>query len=187
MTWRTLDHMTSLVEIGVLTRPHGIRGELCLNYYAESLDLLRSELFLQAGQCPPRKVRVTQVRMHHGQPVISLEGVTDRSMAEQLRGQILLVAETALPPLEEDEFYLHELLGFAVEDKDSATPLGVLNDVHFYGEQEVWAIRTADGKEFLLPAVPEFVIEIDTNARLIRVTPPQGLLEVYGITLPDLK
>ncbi len=179
--------MASLVEIGVLTRPHGIRGELCVNYYAESFDLLRGELFLQAGQRPAKKIRVTQVRMHHGQPVITVEGVTDRSMAEQLRGQVLLIDETALPPLEEDEFYLHELLGFMVEDKDSAISLGVLDDVHFYGEQEVWAIRTADDKEFLLPAVPEFVAEIDTDARLIRVTPPQGLLEVYGITVPGVK
>ena len=173
--------MASLVEIGVLTRPHGIRGELCVNYYAESLALLRGELFLQAGQCTPRKIRATQIRMHHGQPVIALEGVTDRSMAEQLRGQVLLVADTALPPLKEDEFYLHELLGFAVEDKKSATPLGTLTDVHFYGEQEVWEIHTPDNKEFLLPAVPEFINEIDTNAQLIRITAPKGLLEVYGI------
>ena len=176
--------MASLVEIGVLTRPHGIRGELCINYYAESFDLLHGELFLQAGNLPPRNIRVTQVRMHHGQPVISLDGVTDRSMAEQLRGQVLLVPETALPPLEEDEFYLHELLGFAVEDKATAIPLGVLADVHFYGEQEVWEIHTADGKEFLLPAVPEFVNDIDTEAQVIRITPPKGLLEVYDISLP---
>ena len=179
--------MASLVEIGVITRPHGVRGELCVNYYAESFELLRGELFLQAGTRPPRNIHITQVRMHHGQPVIALEGVTDRSVAEQLRGQRLLVPETVLPQLAEDEFYLYELIGFTIEDKASATVLGVLTDVHFYGDQEVWEVHTADDKEFLLPAVPEFVNEIDTGAKAIRITPPKGLLEVYGIFLPDSK
>ena len=57
--------------------------------------------------------------------------------------------------------------------------LGTLDHVLFHGEQEVWSILTPDGKEILLPAVPEFVADIDLDAEIIRITPPEGLLELY--------
>ena len=60
-----------LVEIGTLARPHGIRGEIRVNYYADSLELLRGDVvYLQAGNKPPRKMEIDTVRMHQGTPLI---------------------------------------------------------------------------------------------------------------------
>ena len=56
---------------------------------------------------------------------------------------------------------------------------GVLDHVLFHGEQELWSILTPEGKEILLPAVPEFVADIDLDTGIIRITPPEGLLELY--------
>ena len=62
-----------LVEIGTLARPHGIRGEIRVNYYADSLELLRGDVvYLQAGNKPPRKMEIDTVRMHQGTPLIRL-------------------------------------------------------------------------------------------------------------------
>ena len=124
-----------LVEIGTLARPHGIRGEIRVNYYADSLELLR--------------------------------------------GQTLLIPESALPELDEDEVYLHDMLGLSVVLDATGQKLGVLDHVHFHGEQELWSILTQEGKEILLPAVPEFVADIDLDTEIIRITPPEGLLELY--------
>lgn len=58
-----------LVEIGTLARPHGIRGEIRVNYYADSLELLRGDVvYLQAGNKPPRKMEIDTIRMHQGTP-----------------------------------------------------------------------------------------------------------------------
>lgn len=57
--------------------------------------------------------------------------------------------------------------------------LGVLDHVLFHGEQELWSILTPEGKDILLPAVPEFVADIDLDTEIIRITPPEGLLELY--------
>ena len=139
-----------LVEIGTLARPHGIRGEIRVNYYADSLELL-----------------------------IRFVEAPDRTAAEFLRGQTLLIPESALPELDEDEVYLHDMLGLSVVLDATGQKLGVLDHVLFHGEQEIWAILTPEGKEILLPAVPEFVADIDLDTEVIRITPPEGLLELY--------
>ena len=157
-----------LVEIGTLARPHGIRGEIRVNYYADSLELLRGDVvYLQAG------------RMHQGTPLIRFVEAPDRTAAEFLRGQTLLIPESALPELDEDEVYLHDMLGLSVVLDATGQKLGVLDHVLFHGEQELWSILTPEGKEILLPAVPEFVADIDLDTEIIRITPPEGLLELY--------
>ena len=144
-----------LVEIGTLARPHGIRGEIRVNYYADSLELLRGDVvYLQAGNKPPRKMEIDTVRM-------------------------LLIPESALPELDEDEVYLHDMLGLSVVLDATGQKLGVLDHVLFHGEQELWSILTPEGKDILLPAVPEFVADIDLDTEIIRITPPEGLLELY--------
>lgn len=169
----------NLVEIGAVGRPHGIRGEVRLAWYADSLDLLRGELWLKAGDVPPRRVEVRSVRVRGSTPLVLFAGVDDRSAAETLRGQRLLVPESRLPECAEDEIYLHELLGFAVLLDATGEALGTLDHVDFPGEQELWVIGTPDGREVYLPAVPEFVAAIDCAARQIRIRPPEGLLELY--------
>ena len=153
-----------LVEIGTLARPHGIRGEIRVNYYADSLELLRGDVvYLQAGNKPPRKMEIDTVRMHQGTPLIRFVEAPDRTAAEFLRGQTLLIPESALPELDEDEVYLHDMLGLSVVLDATGQKLGVLDHVLFHGEQELWSILTPEGKEILLPAVPEFVADIDLD------------------------
>ena len=140
-----------LVEIGTLARPHGIRGEIRVNYYADSLELLRGDVvYLQAGNKPPRKMEIDTVRMHQGTPLIRFV-----------------------------EVYLYDMLGLSVVLDATGQKLGVLDHVLFHGEQELWSILTPEGKEILLPAVPEFVADIDLDTEIIRITPPEGLLELY--------
>ena len=173
-----------LVEIGTLARPHGIRGEIRVNYYADSLELLRGDVvYLQAGNKPPRKMEIDTVRMHQGTPLIRFVEAPDRTAAEFLRGQTLLIPESALPELDEDEVYLHDMLGLSVVLDATGQKLGVLDHVLFHGEQELWSILTPEGKEILLPAVPEFVADIDLDTEIIRITPPEGLLELYMLRL----
>ncbi len=171
--------MPRLVEIGVLGRPHGIRGEIRVQYYAESFDLLNGAVFLRANLGPARPASIAGWRMHRGQPVITLEGVNDRASAEAVRGQALLISEDRLPPVEENEHYLHTIIGFKVIEKASGATLGTLDHVLFYGGQETWAILAEDGNEILLPSIPDFVDAIDEEARLILVSPPAGLVELY--------
>lgn len=188
--------MSELVVLGRLGRPHGIRGEIRAEYYAESPLLLEKPLLLQAGRALPRPVRVASWRYWQDRLILKLEGVDDRSAAELLRGQELLMEGELLPEADEDEAYLHDMIGlpvFSREEEGSARPIGVLENVLFPAGQEIWSIRAyrdgeydpespqrASGHEILFPAVPEFVDDIDLDAGRILIAPPSGLLELYA-------
>lgn len=169
-----------LTVIGVLTHAHGIKGEISLNYYAESPEWLDGEIWLRAGDDgTPRPAKVAARRMHNGQLLVRFEGVNDRTEAERLRGLTVLIPEELLPESDEDTLYLHDLLGLDVLLHESGAKIGVLAHVDFIGGQELWSIEAPDGKEILFPAVPEFVNAVDLEQQVVRISPPPGLLELY--------
>ena len=137
--------MARRIHMGTLARPHGIKGEICVDWYADSPSLLDGPFWLQAGDAPPRPARARSWRMHKGRPLLLLEGVTDRNDIEALRGQKILVDRDLLPPVDEDEVYVEDVLGFAVILPDGSR-LGVLDHVEYPAGLEVWSIVTDDGK-----------------------------------------
>lgn len=177
----SLPEPEALMELGVIGRAHGLKGEVSLHYYAESLEWLQGPLWLRSGSTGAlRPVRAQSFRMHNGQVLVLFEGVADRTDAEMLRGVTLLMPEADLPVSDEETLYLHDLLGLEVVEHATGAPVGVLTHVDFAGGQELWSIESADGREILLPAVPEFVDSVDFDQGVIRITPPPGLLELYA-------
>jgi len=152
-----------------------------VEYYAESPELLEKPLMLRAGRFAPRPVRIREWSLWKDQLILTIEGVNDRTQAEQMRGQELLIDASHLPEAEEDEPYLRDLLGLAVK-LESGEVIGELEDIDFPAGQEMWVIRAPEsegGYEILLPAVPEFVLDIDLDAEVVTIAPPEGLLELY--------
>lgn len=169
-----------LVIVGAVVKPHGIRGELCIDSHADSPLLFErvGRVFLRRGKAPAREFAVRASRVHQDRVLLTLEGVADRDAAEALRGFDLSVAATDLPEPEDHGLYLHELEGLAVRLPDG-TPLGTLEGFLFAAGQETWSIRHPSGREILLPADPAFVRDIDLDAGVAVVEPPEGLLDLY--------
>jgi len=103
--------------------------------------------------------------------------VNDRSALEALREKHLGIAVGEARPLEEGEFYLHELVGLRVEQKDKS-PVGVVHTVYDAPQGYLLGVRSEAGKEHLLPFTPEIVRRVDREKQLVVVTPPPGLLEL---------
>jgi 16S rRNA processing protein RimM len=169
-----------LLVIGTLARAHGLQGEICLNYYAESPEWLNGPLWLRAKDTEPaRRIRVAGMRLHRGRVLIRLEGVEDRTAAEQLRGLTVLMPESRLPESDAETMYLHDLIGLDVLLHAGGERLGVRAGVSFIGGQELWDIEAPDGKEILFPGVPDFVDVVELEHKIIRISPPPGLLDLY--------
>lgn len=177
--------MNNFIEVGCIIKAHGIRGEICIDYNADSPDLLRGGIYLApagAGKAPGKHYAIKKIRMHQGRPLLTLEGVPDRTAAELLRGQRIFIPEDRLPELEPDEIYMSELPGLEVMTRGedgSVSPLGTLTQADIQAGQELWTITTPDGKEVLFPATPEFVESIDLESGQVVIAPPPGLLEIY--------
>lgn len=171
--------MNSFVLIGRIIKPHGIKGEVCVDFYADSPSILADEIWLKQSSAKPSPVGIIAARFHHGRLLLTLENSPDRNTAETLRGAEVLVPRERLPDLEEGEIYLADLPGFTVILDETGETIGAIADVDLSSGQEIWRIATPDNKEILFPAVPEFVTELDARARTARIAPPPGLLEIY--------
>ncbi|MGD9608918.1 MAG: ribosome maturation factor RimM [Desulfovibrionaceae bacterium] len=183
---------TQYIHVGDVVRPHGIRGELGIDCYADSPSAFApgSRLRLAPPDRPERgcDYAVRAVREHKGRLLVTLEGVPDRTAAETLRGLAVWARAEDLPEPEEDEVFLHELPGLRVRLAGAAATdpdLGVIEDVLDAGGAELWRIRDAAGREILFPAVDELVPEIDLDAGYVVIDPPPGLLELYQRDEPE--
>ena len=174
------------IIVGDVARPHGIRGELCVDSHADSpAYFARGAVVRLSPPASPGRGKdytVRAVRTHQGRILLTLDGVPDRNAAELLRGLVVCVPESALEQEAPDEIFLHELPGLRVrlvtagpDDPD----LGVLDEVRDVGGSEIWVIRDAQGREILFPAVDDFVPEINLEAGFLVIDPPPGLLDLY--------
>jgi 16S rRNA processing protein RimM len=124
-----------------------------------------------------RTARILSAAPHtRGQLLLALEGIADRTTAEGLVHARVLVAQAALPPLAENEFYYHEIEGFRVETSDGQA-LGDVIETFPTGAHDVWVVRGA-GREHLIPVIADVVKVIDRAARRIVIEPLPGLLDV---------
>ncbi|MCL1985485.1 MAG: ribosome maturation factor RimM [Betaproteobacteria bacterium] len=169
----------SFIHMGTLMRAHGLKGELCVEWYADS-SLRSTHLYhLQVGEETPRLVRIVAVRTHKGHPLALIEGICDRTEAEKLRGAKLLLPESELPEAAADELYLYQLPGLEVVLHGNGRSIGHIDRVEFSGQQETWVIHADGGREILFPAVTSFVLSVDLAKGRVVIEPPPGLLEIY--------
>jgi 16S rRNA processing protein RimM len=158
------------VEIGRISRVHGIRGEVVIATHDPGSDSLDS---LEALWVGGTQRRVLRARSTHRGWLVQLEGVVTRNDAEALRGQVIEVDRAALS-LGEDDVLLDDLIGCRVQRLDG-TPWGTIAAIEG-GMQDRLVIHDGD-IERQLPLVDEFVIAIDLPAGVVTVDPPEGLPE----------
>ncbi len=180
--------------IGLITKPHGIKGELCVTYYAESLFLLKAPLLAYAEDSEEAiEIKISKYKQAKGHIIVSVDGCNDRDKAEEYRNyEICIDAHTMQDFLHkyqassrqgknEEEVFIYQLIGldvFTLSD-GAQSHLGELKKVDFMGGKEIWTILSKDNKEILFPAVPEFVSTINIEEKKVIITPPEGLIELY--------
>jgi 16S rRNA processing protein RimM len=159
------------IEIGGIARAHGIRGEVVIvTHDPDSQTLAEVEHVYVDGA--PR--RVLAARATHRGWLVLLEGVPTRTDAEALRGRPVEVDRADLH-LEEGDVLLHDLVGCAVRKADGA-PWGVIAAIDRVPLQDLLVIHDG-GVERMLPLVDVFVKDIDLDARVVTVDPPDDLPE----------
>jgi 16S rRNA processing protein RimM len=171
----------TLIRLGRIFRPHGVRGELKIAPDME--DPTRFEA-LDAVYVGPNPGRVTKrcidsIRYQETKRgitvILQLEGITDRRDAEVITKQHLYAPEDALPPLEEDELFVHDLIGLTVVTEDG-NEVGMVSNVLPHPAHDVYVVHRPGQPEQMIPAVDEFIVAIDLDAEQIVIRPIEGLL-----------
>lgn len=155
------------LPIGVLGRPHGLRGELALRLHNPGgADLGRiSELILEKGGVRETRRVLAMRRVSEGW-LVKLQGVDSRTVAEALTHHEVRVRRATLPRLADGEFFVADAVGCEVRTEDGRS-LGVVADVIWNGAQDVMVVRGES--EVLIPAIGEFLRVVDVSARRIVV------------------
>jgi 16S rRNA processing protein RimM len=162
------------IAIGKIVSAVGLRGEFKIFPYSDNMERFGrgAEIVVDGA---PRRVRGS--RLVKGIPVVEIDGVTSREMADGLRGREVFIKSSALPDLPEGAYYIRDLVGCAVFG-DGGISLGTISDVLQNRAQDVYCVTDGDGKTFLLPAVAEFVLEVDIAAKRVLTNVPDGILEL---------
>lgn len=161
------------LAVGRLRRAHGVRGEMQMEVLTDFPERLKPGLTLYAGE-ERRPVRVRRVRWQDRAILIAFEECQTPEQAAGLRNQILYVPASDLPPLEEDEYYHHQVLGLRVVD-EAGHFLGTLAEILETGVNDVYVIRPERGQDILLPAIEETILEVNLAAGEMRVHLLPGL------------
>lgn len=165
-----------LVPIAEVARPHGVQGELRLKVYNPETTLLgrgaRVVLRLSTGQ--EAEHRITACRAMPGALLVRLESVGSRDAAEALRGASVLVRRSAFPPAEEGEFYACDVEGARAE-LVSGEAVGTVRQLASYPTCQVLVIDTVDGKQLEIPLTADFVVDIDPEGGIVRLSSRDGL------------
>lgn len=166
-------------NLGVLTKPHGLDGEMLLFIDADEPAQYRGVdgFFVERGD---RLVPyfVDSMRPHGKRFVVQLEGVNHET-ALQLAGLKVYLPLDQLPELDDRTFYFHEVMGWTCVDAETGTSLGQIEAVRDDGPYPLLVTKTDSGSECIVP-LPEHVnVEVDREAMQLTVELPPGLLELY--------
>ena len=159
------------IKLGKITAPQGIKGEVRVYPYTDELTRFSEiEAVLLDGQ----KRKIQNARYMKNMAVLKLEGVDDRNMAESLRNKELLLAKEDLWEQPEDTYFIDDLVGCTVVSEDGAA-VGMLKSIISRPAQDLYEIERADGSTFLLPAVKEFIKNVDLDNKTITIHLINGL------------
>ena len=170
----------ALVAVGEVLRPWGLQGEVRV----KPLTDRPTERFGSLRQCvlwepvPDRRepCRIASCRLEGETVLLRMEGGTSPEDARRFTGRLLAVAQEDVLPAPEGHFYPWEMAGAAVETPDGRR-VGEFVRVEGSEGQPLWVVA-GDGREHLVPAVPEIVVEVNVAKRRIVIDPPEGLLEL---------
>lgn len=169
--------MEELFRVGVISNTHGIRGEV--KVYPTTDNVRRfddlKEVILDTGK-EQLNLHVTSVKYFKNMVILKFKEFDNINDIIPYKGMDLLVTRENAIPLEEGEYYIADIIGSKVityEDKI----LGTLTDVLQTGANDVYVVKTKDGKEVLLPSIEECILDRDIENKIVKVHIMKGLLD----------
>lgn len=164
------------LQIGRVIKPHGIRGEVVVEPTTDEPELrfAEGEVLHARQNHKQHELTIQMVRAHQGRLLVKFEEIPDRTQADSLRGARFFAAPLASE--DEDAYYEHELVGLSV--RQGAEEVGEVTGAMHMPNRMLLEVQLQSGKEALVPFVQDIVPEVNLAEGYLRITPPEGLLEL---------
>ena len=164
--------MMEKVKIGKVVNTRGIRGEIKLVPYSNVENLFERLEKVSIGE---ETVSIEDVKHVKTTVILKLKNIETPEEAQGLVGKLLYADQADMPALEKDNYYVKDILSSKVYTVDGEY-LGRLTNVFFTGANDVYEVATEQGKKILIPAVREFIKEVDPNGKKMVVRLIDGML-----------
>ena len=170
--------MEDLLQVGIITSTHGVRGEV--KEYPTTDDPRRfrrlKEVVLDTGR-EKINLEIEGVKFFKQFVILKFKGLDNINDIEKYRQKSLYVTRKNAVRLQRDEYFIADLIGLKVQDEDG-TELGTVKDVIETGANDVYEVEMADGRSLLLPAIKQCILNVDVENGMMQVHVLEGLLDL---------
>ena len=174
---RRMENMEQFLRVGVISSTHGIRGEVKVYPTTDDperfLDL--DEVILDTGR-EHKILEIEGVKFFKNQVILKFKGYDKINDIEKYLKKDLLVDREHAVELGENENFIADLIDMEVVT-DEGKVLGTLTDVIETGANDVYAVKTPEGKEILLPAIRDCILDVNVDEKRMTVHVMEGLLD----------
>ncbi|HNW58414.1 MAG TPA: ribosome maturation factor RimM [bacterium] len=164
--------------MGRITRPHGVRGALRVTPMTDDPGRFHKlkQVWFSRDETTRTPFTIVRVQLQPDGVLLTVAGIDDRNMAEAWREAWVEIPGSEVMPLPEGKHYLFEIIGVQVVTEEG-TALGQVVDILRNPAHDVYVVR-GEEREFLIPAVPEFIRQIDSETGLMIIHVVDGLLDL---------
>jgi 16S rRNA processing protein RimM len=169
--------MEDLLQVGAITQPHGIRGEV--KVFPTTDDVRRfkklKEVILDTGR-EKITLEIENVKFFKQFAILKFKGFDNINDIEKYKGKNLYVTRENAVKLRRDEYFIADLIDLEVYDEED-NYLGVLTNVIETGANDVYEVKFEDGRNVLFPAIKQCILDVDMENRKMKVHIMPGLLD----------
>lgn len=161
------------LESGKIVGTHGLRGEVRIDPWCDSAEFLCK--FKKLYYADGTEISVVSARPHKNIAIVLFKGITSVEQAEVLRGKIVYIdrKDVRLP---KNTYFIQDIIGLKAYDADTNKEYGEVTDVIKTGANDVYQI-TKDGRDYLIPVIPDVVIKTDIENELLLIRPLEGIFD----------
>ena len=169
--------MKEFLEIAKAVAVFGVKGEFRVQFFCDNANTLCSikTLYDKTGLT---SFKVKRAFPHKNTVVVSLDGVESVDQARAFLGKMFYAKRKDFR-LKHGEFFIQDLVGMSVIDKDNGTIYGKITEILQNSNTDVYVVTDENGREILFPAIKSVIIDTNISKNEMLVRPLDGLLEVY--------
>ena len=167
-----------MLRVGVITSPHGIKGEVKVFPTTDDAKRFKElkKVILDTGK-EYIPMEIEHVKFFKNMVILKFKGYDNINEIEKYKSKDLLITRDQAVDLEPDEYFITDLIGLAVVS-DQGVELGTLKDVLETGANDVYVVAMKDGKELMLPAIGDCILNVDLEQRRMEVHVLEGLMDL---------